>query len=205
MEFGENGIVAVQDIDTVMLAADYTVPTTKIKRVALGSFVAALAACFFVSAIGVFVIIGANLIAGLLGISTSNLLTEHGFWSGVTMATFSSAMNWYFGYLTVPAAWLALGFSIGRFPKRGITRPAPYYRWGAIWGALLVGATTTIGVAVMSQSSFGMTSAEYASGVLGAGMMGALIGALSGMLCGGIFRGIVRPTEQVRKIALDVF
>lgn len=75
MQFGENGIVAVQDIDTVMLAADYTVPTTKIKRVALGSFVAALAACFFVSAIGVFVIIGANLIAGLLGISTSNQLT----------------------------------------------------------------------------------------------------------------------------------
>lgn len=205
MEFEENGVVISRNEGSDKTVPEYTAPATKIKRVLLGSFVAALAASFFVSMIGILIIIGTNLISGILGIPTTSWFAQIGFWSGVTTATFAAAVNWYFGYLTVPAAWLALGLSIGRFPKRKITRPTPYYRWGAIWGAILVGATTTVGVAVITQGTFGVTSASYLSGIIGAGLMGMLIGAIAGLLCAVVFRVIVRPAEQVRNIALDVF
>ena len=205
MEFGESGAVSHGHENLDAPIPEYSVPAAKIKRVLLGSLVAALAACFFVSMIGILVIIGTNLISGIFGIPITSWFAQIGFWSGVTTAVFAAAVNWYFCYLTVPAAWLALGLSIGRFPKRNIIRAAPYYRWGAIWGAILVGATTAIGVAVITQGTFGVTSESYLSGILGAGLMGALIGTIAGLLCAVVFRVIVRPAEQVRKIALDVF
>jgi hypothetical protein len=177
----------------------YAVPTnTKFKRIGLASFLCGIGACFSVALIGVILLFLGVQIAGLFGSEASIVFGENGFRQGIGMAVLMSAMNWYFGYFTIPAAALVLLFSLGRFPKRGITHSAPYYRWGAIWGALLVGGTTGI-------ASYFIPSDAKEITALGACLTGAAIGAVGGLICGAIFRGIVRPAEQVRKIQVDVF
>lgn len=177
----------------------YSVPTnTRIKRIGLASILCGVGACFSVALIGVILLFLAFQIGGLFGSDVSVLFDQGGFRQGMGMAVLMSAMNWYFGYITIPVAGLVLLFSIGRFPRRGITNPAPYYRWGAIWGAILVGGTTGIAAYFIPNDA-----REVAA--LSAALTGAAIGALAGLICGGIFRGIVRPAEQVRKIQVDVF
>ncbi|MEO0608720.1 MAG: hypothetical protein AAFY82_10865, partial [Pseudomonadota bacterium] len=121
-----------------------------------------------------------------------------GFLQGIGIAVVMAAMNWYFGYFTIPAAALALAVSIGRLPRRGITAPAAYFRWAAIWGAFLVGGTTGIAAGLIPSDG----GVDVISGAV---IMGALIGGLAGAICGAIFRGIVRPAEQVQRIQVDVF
>ena len=121
------------------LAVDYTVPTiTKFKRIGLAGFLCGMAACILVTLIGVtFLFLGFQ-ISDLLGRDAGLIFSEHPFLQGIGFATLMAAMNWYFAYFTVPAAWIALAASLGRFPRRGIIRPLPYYGWGGIWGGLLV-------------------------------------------------------------------
>ncbi len=194
VEFGDNGTV-VSDLS----ASGYTVSTnTKFKRIGLASFLCGIGACFSVALIGVILLFLAFQSAELLGRDASLIFDENGFLQGMAMAVVVSAMNWYFGYFTIPAAAIVLAFSLGRFPRRGITAPMPYYRWGAIWGALLVGGTAGIAAYFIPNDSKQLAMA-------GAMMTGAAIGAAAGMICGAVFRGIVRPAEQVRQIQVDVF
>ena len=200
VEFGPNGSV----IDPpAMTAPDersgYTIEAkAKIRRIGLASALCGVGACFLVALIGVILIFLGVQTTSLFGQDVDLIFGSSGFLQGVGMAVLMSAMNWYFGYFTIPGAALALGFSIGRFPRRGITEPAPYYRWGAIWGAILVGGTTAIASAFIPSDGESMV-------ILGAAIGGALIGAAAGFTCGGIFRGIVRPAEQVQRIQVDVF
>ncbi|MCR9080268.1 MAG: hypothetical protein NXH78_14325 [Hyphomonadaceae bacterium] len=179
--------------------AGYAVPTkTKFKRIGLASFLCGIGACFSVALIGVILLFLAFQIADLFGNSAEVIFGESGLRQGIGMAVLMAAMNWYFGYFTVPAAAIVLALSLGRFPRRGITRPLPYYRWGAIWGAVLVGGTTGI-------ASYFIPSEAKEAAALSAFLTGAAIGAVAGLICGAIFRGIVRPAEQVRQIQVDVF
>ncbi|MEM9573036.1 MAG: hypothetical protein AAF996_16340 [Pseudomonadota bacterium] len=197
-EFGPNGSVLSSDQMVDTTASSYTVPTiTKFKRIALASFLCGMAACVLVTLIGAILLFLAFQIAGLFGRDLGLIFADDGILQGIGFATLMSAMNWFFAYFTVPAAWVAIGFSLGRFPRRGIVHAQPYYRWGAIWGALLVGGTTGISSFIVSQ----MGLVPAISGFF----MGALIGAVAGLVCGAIFRGIVRPAEQVKQIQIDVF
>ena len=194
VQFGENGRIYTQDA-----RAAYAVPTqTKFKRIGLASFLCGIGACFCVALIGVILLFLGIQIADLLGSDASIVFGENGFRQGIGMAVLMSAMNWYFGYFTIPAAALVLAFSLGRFPRRGITHALPYYRWGAIWGAILVGGTTGI-------ASYIILNEDQAATALSAFITGAAIGGAAGIICGAIFRGIVRPAEQVRQIQVDVF
>lgn len=196
-EFGPNGAV----IPSAKPATDigYAVNThTKIKRIGLACALCGVGACLLVALIGVTLLFLGFQTAALFGQDASVIFGGSGFLLGVGIAVVMSAMNWYFGYLTIPAAAFALAFSIGRFPRRGITAPAAYFRWATIWGAILVGGTTGIAATLVpSEGNIYVT--------LGAAMMGALIGAVAGAICGAIFRGIVRPAEQVQRIQVDVF
>nr|WP_070958892.1 hypothetical protein [Hyphomonas sp. Mor2] len=180
-------------------SAAYAVPTrTKFKRIGVASFLCGIGACFSVALIGVILLFLGFQIADLLGSDAGIAFGESGLRQGIAMAVLMAAMNWYFGYFTIPAAAIVLVLSLGRFPRRGITHAAPYYRWGAIWGAVLVGATTGI-------ASYFIPSDEREAAAFGAFLTGAAIGAVAGLVCGAIFRGIVRPAEQVRQIQVDVF
>ena len=198
-EFGPNGSVISPAAEAEAPSNTYMVDTkAKIRRVGLASILCSIGACFLVALIGVILLFFGFQTADLFGQDIDMLFGSSTFLEGVGMAVLMSAMNWYFGYFTIPGAALALAFSIGRFPRRRITDPAPYYRWGAIWGAILVGGTTA------TASAFIPTEGQLMT-VIGAGLSGALIGALAGTICGGIFRGIVRPAEQVQRIQVDVF
>jgi hypothetical protein len=197
-EFGPNGTVLSDTPRGGTRPSSYTVPTVaKFKRIGLASFLCGMAACVLVTLIGAILMFLAFQIGGLFGRDVGLVFADNGILQGIGFATLMSAMNWFFAYFTVPAAWLAIGFSLGRFPRRGIVHAAPYYRWGAIWGGLLVGGTTGI-------SSYIVTEANLLPAVSGF-FMGALIGAVAGLVCGAIFRGIVRPAEQVKQIQVDVF
>jgi len=128
----------------------------------------------------------------LLGLSNAPNDASRQLAEGAQIAFIVAAMNWVLFFITIPAAWLVLGLSIGRMPRREITRPAPYLRWGAIWGAILVGTTTTI-----------LASSEGAIGAMGALIAGACIGGLAGTACGGIFLAIVKPRQQQGSTAVD--
>jgi len=193
-EFGDDGRMR-----SPAPRSGYTVETkAKIKRIGLASFLCGIGACFSVALIGVTLLFLAFQISDLFGTDAGIVFNQSGILQGMGMAVLMSAMNWYFGYFTVPAAAIVLALSLGRFPRRGITRPVPYYRWGAIWGAILVGGTTGIA------SYFIPTEAQMTTAI-GASLAGAAIGATAGLFCGAIFRGIVRPAEQVRQIQVDVF
>jgi hypothetical protein len=166
---------------------------THIKRVKLGLFLSALAACLGVSIIGGLLLAFVQILLGLFGIGGTAPF-ESTFTSGIMTGLQLAALNFVLFLVTVPAAWLALGLSIGRMPHRRIAARAPYIRWAAIWGAILVGSTTCF---------FGLI--ESIPTAVGALVSGASVGALAGVGCGFLFYAIVRPDEQLRDVDISVF
>lgn len=164
----------------------------RIKRVKLALLLASLAACVSVAILG-FVLMGLmevfSAVARVRAVSG-----ENGFFSGAMLAFQLSALNFFIFFITVPAAAIALGLSVGRMPQRGITRRLPYLRWGAVWGAVLVGTTTSLFGALGGGLSFA-----------GALLAGLCVGALAGLLCGLIFHAIVNPEKQAGKMDVSVF
>jgi hypothetical protein len=193
-EFGPDDAVA--GTDPSALPADYRAlgPDRKIHRVKLGLFLASLAACFGVTLIGLVLTFVFGLLEGVVGVTPMFDRPNDGFVMGIQMATMMSLFNFILFFVTVPAAWLAMGLSIGRFPHQGISARAPYLRWSSIWGALLVGGTT---------GGLGVTASLLTG--LGAALTGACIGALAGLLCGLLFLAIVKPAEQLHKADISVF
>ncbi|MEO1553341.1 MAG: hypothetical protein AAFR82_05355 [Pseudomonadota bacterium] len=197
-EFGPNGSVLAGNPPSGVDSDSYTVPTiAKFKRIGMASFLCGMAACILVALIGVILLFLGFQTASLFGQDAGQIFSGHALLEGIGFATLMAAMNWYFAYFTVPAAWIAIGFSLGRFPRRGIMRPQPYYRWGAIWGGILVGSTTGIASYFVANMNAVPALSGFATG--------ALIGGGAGVICGAIFRGIVRPNEQVKQIQVDVF
>lgn len=195
-EFGPNGAVI-----TPPSPQDYTIAKPKLKRVGLACFLCGVAACLSVALIGLgMVALGA--LFNSLFMDQSDLFSDEGLVGGVMLASVISMMNWWFCYLTIPAAWLAIGLSIGRFPRRGIIHAAPYFRWSAIWGAVLVGGTSSIFTGLVA---FGRHGRENVSLWLSGTLTGLLIGAIAGLICGWLFRAIVRPTAQVTRLQVEVF
>lgn len=178
-------------------------PATKpeIKRVALATLLCGPAASIGVALISAVIIFIYSVLNDALGIDINiGGADSGGFGFGLAIAVLGGAFNWYFFYLTVPAAWLALGFSIGRFPRRGISEARPYYRWGGIWGAVLVGSVTMIAAGL-----FGSDDGQSVVSAIGGLIGGAAIGALAGVLCAVLFRMIVRPEQQMETVDADVF
>lgn len=165
----------------------------RVKRIRLALLVASFAACLSVTLMGA---IAAGLLQigfGVTGLSAVGA-GRNDFLEGVQMAFQLASFNFILFFITVPAAALALGLSIGRLPYRGITALKPYLRWGAIWGAVLVGITTGLvglfaGVASAAGALFG----------------GGSIGALAGLFCGFLVHRIINPARQLNAIDLDVF
>ena len=166
---------------------------THIKRVKLGLFLSSLAACLGVSVIGGLLLAFVQIALGLFGMNGTEPF-QSTFSSGVVTGLQLAALNFVLFLITVPAAWLALGLSIGRMPHRRIAPRKPYIRWAAIWGAILVGGTTFI---------FGLI--ESIPTAIGALLSGASVGVLAGVGCGFLFYAIVRPAEQLRDVDISVF
>jgi hypothetical protein len=164
-----------------------------IKRVKLALFLSSLAACLGVAMIGGLALSVFQMFFTILGLGEVQPFRgglQSGFMTGFQLA----ALNFLLFVLTVPAAWLALGLSIGRMPHRGIADRRPYIRWAATWGAVLVGGTT-----------FGLCMLESLPTAIGALCSGASVGALAGVGCGLLFYAIVRPAEQLRDVDISVF
>ncbi len=187
---------------TVTMPLTYApVDKPKIKRVALAILLCGPAASIGVALISAVLIFIYSMLHEMLGINIDiGGLNNGGFGFGLAIAVLGGAFNWYFFYLTVPAAWLALGLSVGRFPRRGISAPAPYYRWGAVWGAVLVGGVTTIAAGL-----FGSDGGEVFVSAIGGLIGGVVIGGSAGLLCAALFRLIVRPERQMETVDADVF
>ena len=166
---------------------------THIKRVKLGLLLSSLAACLGVSIIGGLLLALVQIMLGLFGMKGMEPF-QSTFASGVVTGLQLAALNFVLFLVTVPAAWLGLGLSIGRMPHRRIAARKPYIRWAAIWGAILVGGTTFI---------FGLI--ESIPTAIGALASGASVGALAGVGCGFLFYAIVRPDEQLRDVDISVF
>ena len=175
----------------------------KIRRVKLGLLLASLAACLSVSLLALFAIFmlslfdafgGQNFFIGS-GAATGMSGAAFHFVQGLQFGLILSLYNFILFFLTVPAAWLAMGLSIGRFPHRGIAARGPYVRWGAIWGMILVGGTTGI--------SGGLIFGIFAG--IGALLTGLLVGVLAGAVCGLLFYAIVKPAEQLHDADVSVF
>ena len=194
-ELGAKG-EGVQGQAYVVRPRPYTGETgrKRFKRIGLGIFLSALAACVGVSLLGA---VGNAFIAmfgNLLGLPSLQNIGNGGFGEGISMAIQLATFNFIVFFITVPAAAIALGLSIGRLPYRGIYQRISYLRWGAIWGAILVGVTT-----------FGFGWFGGALTALGSLIAGALIGAVAGLGCGFLFHAIVRPVEQAEGIDVNVF
>lgn len=106
----------------------------RVKRVKLALFLSSLAACVGVAIIG-FLTMAAGLIAlGIAGHNGGLAIGNSDFGGGALLAAQLSSMNFVLFFVTVPAAALALGLSIARFPGRGITGVTPICA-GARYGA----------------------------------------------------------------------
>ena len=192
-EFGPNGIVvATGDTPGRDYATDEARP--KIRRVLLACFLCGICASISVALIAAITAFTYSSVTSLFGQAPAQFGERDGFLSGAFLAVMMSAFNWMVFYAVVPITWLVMAVSIGRFPRRGIVRPMPYYRWGAIWGAILVSLPTLL---------FSMSMG--ASGMVGALLTSVAIGALAGLICASLFMAIVRPESQIRQIATDVF
>ncbi len=177
----------------------YSTRKPNLKRIGLASFLCGVAACVTVSLIAILIAFVYFQISAVSASQSAmnNAMSNGGLLGGAGMATVMAAFNWYVGYITIPVAWLVLGLSLGRFPRRGIIRAAPYYRWGAIWGAILVGTTSSIAT--------GLVAGWQVLSIIGALGTGLFIGAVAGCVCGWLFRAIVRPGEQINNLQVDVF
>jgi len=171
-----------------------TTPRPKrVKRIRLALLVSSFAACFSVTLIGI--VFGGlmTLTFGVLGAGGLGL-GQSGFVGGVMLALTLASYNFILFFITVPAAALALGLSVGRFPHKGITHRKPYLRWGAIWGAILVGGTT-----------FGFGWFGGAASAFGSLMAGGSVGLMAGAFCGFLVHAIVAPEKQLSDVDLTVF
>ena len=194
-EFGPNG-AAIGSGDPVS-DRDYalTDEKPKIRRVLLACFLCGICASISVALIAAITAFVFSSATSAFGMPAAEFGERSNFMSGACMAVMMAGFNWVVFYIVIPVTWVMLFFSIGLFPRRGILRHAPYYRWGAIWGALLVGAPTGIfGVAAENQGAF-----------LGALLTGLAIGCAAGLLCASLFLAIVRPKQQLSLPAADVF
>jgi MFS family permease len=175
------------------LPAYATPPRPKrVKRIRLALLVSSLAACLSVTLIGQVLSGMAQMVSGISGLSFMD--GEYGFLNGMMMALMMAGWNFILFFITVPACALALGLSVGRFPQRGIVARKPYLRWGAIWGAILVGGTTFL---------FGWVGGwATAAGALFAG---SLVGAMAGIFCGYLMHKIINPAKQLSDVDINVF
>ena len=191
-EFGPNGVVIDNKPSEPAAYANRTRP--RIRRVVLAVLLCGVAASIIVALIGAVVAVAFNIIASFLGFSPAGFSSGRGFMAGGFIAVMMACFNWFVFYIVIPLTWLVLAVSIGRFPARGISRHTAYYRWGGIWGALLVGLPTGF---------FGVTMS--ASAGWGAVLTGGTIGAISGLICAALFLAVVRPRQQMTDNVTDVF
>lgn len=194
MEAGANGDVTRQSRTAPAQPYTFSDAGNKIRKVKLGLFLSSLGACLSVTLLGMTGSAICAIIAGLLSTQTY-LLYSDGFIGGVYIGVQLATFNFILFFITVPAAWLAMGLSIGRFPHRGITARLPYIRWAGIWGMVLVGGTTGF--------FGGMIGGPLTAA--GASLSGLIIGGLAGMLCGLLFLAIVKPAEQLHAADISVF
>lgn len=166
----------------------------RVKRIKLALLLSSMAACVAVAVIGFLLMALSFTMIGLAGQAPGLAVGAGDFRGGALLATQLSAMNFILFFITVPAAALALGLSIGRFPYRGITALTAYLRWGAIWGGLLVGGTTFV---------FGWFGGVASA--IGALMCGGVIGVIAGCFCGFLFHTIVQPARQLTQMDVSVF
>lgn len=123
-EFGPNGeVVGTGPSD---LSVDYRALSKdrKIRRVKLGLLLSSLAACLGVTLIGLFLTFVFGVLEGIGMLPTMFDRPNSGFLFGIQMAAMMSLFNFTLFFVTVPAAWLAMGLSIGRFPHQGIAARA---------------------------------------------------------------------------------
>jgi hypothetical protein len=186
------------------MTADYTVQTKqKFKRIGLASFLCGIAACVTVALIGAGLAFTYLFLSERLGIFP---MIQDGILLGIGYGLIACALNWFFGYVTIPVTMLILFFTIGRMPKRGITYRRPFLKWTTILGAGLVSAVTSIGVPLFTSLNSGVAqNTSTMEIIIGAGLAGAAVGALAGLIIGWLFYAIVRPAEQVRTIDASVF
>ncbi len=177
-------------------------PPPKVRRVLLAVFLCGLAACAMVTAIGSATLFGLRALDEIVltGESQTLDLDTPPLMRGALIAGLAAAINWAVFYLTIPAAWVAIWLSLGRFPRRGILHGAPYRRWGTIFGAGLVALPTLFGAAAFSGDA-----SERGTVLLGAGLVALPLGALAGLACAGLFLAIVRPMRQVQRMDAAVF
>lgn len=165
----------------------------RVKRIRLALLAASFAACLSVTLMG-YVFLGLMELAfgipGWDGLAAG----QSGFLSGVQTGLQLAALNFFLFFITVPAAALTLGLSIGRLPHQGVTALAPYLRWGAIWGAILVGGTTCVFA--------GFGGAAAAAGAL---VSGGATGGAAGGFCGFLLHRIVAPAKQLTGMDISVF
>ena len=166
----------------------------RVKRVKLALFLSSMAACVAVAIVGFLLMALSFTVIGLAGQAPGLAVGAGDFRGGALLAAQLSAMNFILFFVTVPAAAVSLGLSIGRFPYRGITSMKPYLRWGAIWGGILVGGTT---------GAFGLFGG--AASAIGALMCGGVIGGIAGTFCGFLFLTIVQPARQLTEMDVSVF
>ena len=166
----------------------------RVKRVKLALFLSSMAACVAVAIVGFLLMALSFTVIGLAGQAPGLAVGAGDFRGGALLAAQLSAMNFILFFVTVPAAAVSLGLSIGRFPYRGITSMKPYLRWGAIWGGILVGGTT---------GAFGLFGG--AASAIGALMCGGVIGGIAGTFCGFLFHTIVQPARQLTEMDVSVF
>lgn len=172
----------------------YSVPQRKkVRRVVLATLLCGIAASILVSLISALLAFIVSTGLAIFGVST-DFSQQDGVMAGAFLAVMLGGLNWYFFFIVIPVTWLVLFLSLGRLPGRGIASHRAYYRWGMIWGALLVGGTTGF---------FGMMVS--AAGAAGALLTGLLTGAASGYICAALFLAIVRPKQQLGEIETDVF
>ncbi|MCI4644274.1 MAG: hypothetical protein MRY64_05775 [Hyphomonadaceae bacterium] len=188
--------------------ADYTDKRDgKIKRLWLASVLGALAAVVLVTLTALVLGVITSLVVNLLFDADGSVFDGLGsgappFLMGMVGAFFAALFNWYVFYITIPITTLVLRFSLGRFPKRRISRPVPYLRWGVIWGALLVLLPSLFAGYVVSSTSWSpeaLSSEVWApvGSLLGAGLTGLVIGGIAGLGVGGLFLLVVKPARQV--------
>ncbi len=198
-EFGPNGAV----VSPLGSAGSKPAPNGgrgKIERVRLAVLLCGLVSSLAVALAGMVGLVALGIVQGLAGAESLGQ-SDNPFLTGMILTLGLSVLNWVAFFLTIPAAWIVLALSLGRFPHRGIVAGGAYTRWGAIWGALIVSAFA-VPLSMFLNSQFGLDAAGRAAGSLAAS---AFSGGLGGAATGLLFVLIVRPAEQVRRIAVDVF
>ncbi|RIJ33250.1 hypothetical protein [Henriciella algicola] len=191
--FGPNGAV-VREADEANVRDYSTAAPTRIKRVLLGVFLCGIAASLLVALIAGISLFGITIVTEISGSTTYGMSSGDGFLAGAFLSLAFCSLNWFFFYIVVPVTWIVLAFSVGRFPRRGIGRPAAYLRWSAIWGAVLAGGISSLFTLNISLTAW-----------LGALITGGSVGALAGIICGWLFIAIVRPARQLADKTADVF